>query len=100
MKIKKLKIGPITYKVKYKKDVIVNNVSSYAAIAHSLAKIEVCKDLDDQQIIASLIHESLHGILYNAGICQSDHNEQIIETIACGILALLQDNTDLLKLIK
>lgn len=46
----------------------------------------LCRD----QTLLTVLHEALHGVLYNAGI--DEHDEAVIQVFSHGIHQLLSDN--------
>lgn len=86
----KIKIGPLFYTVseceylgKFVGDISDNDCT-----------INILKNLPKQVKDVTILHEVLHGILFQAGI---KHNEQIIEALSHGVYAFLRDNPKLIK---
>lgn len=60
--------------------------------------IELDKDLIDEAKPGVLLHEILHGILELAG--QYEQPEGLIDAIAFGLVPLIRDNPELIKMIQ
>ena len=60
------------------------------------SEILIANQLGPQQKVRVLWHEILHGVMSHAGI--DDQSEQLIEVLAYGIVDLLRNNPDLVKL--
>jgi hypothetical protein len=88
--LKRLKIGPINYRIK--KVSKLNNGSSrlYGQIEYSQDIIRIAKDNKPQKARQSLWHEALHGILFNAGY--RDEDEQLVDILASGIMEIINEN--------
>ena len=55
------------------------------------------KEGNKQTMIVTLLHEIIHGILYQAGY--NSHNENEIDALAYGLYSVLKNNSELVKLI-
>lgn len=60
--------------------------------------IEIEQKLDPQMQLMSLVHESLHVMLWQAGFGEQD--EQHITTLGYGVYALIRNNPDLVRAIQ
>lgn len=97
-----VKIGPIAYNVKEVVDLHdVNNEGQkrwlHGQIKWASATIEVEGGQADDAKVTTLLHESIHGILNNAG--QDDHPEAMVIALGYGFVQLMRDNPALVKLI-
>lgn len=86
---KQVAIGPITYKVAEVKtgDSICGDCNTMKCL------IRINKTMDPQIKRVTLWHEIVHGILFTAGML--DHDEQIVDAIAHGVVQVLRDNPEL-----
>lgn len=98
-----IKIGPMNYTVTEMKNehMIGSNsegraISLNADIAYSDLLIRVNAINAPDVKVASLWHETLHGILYQAG--QRNHPEELIEALTYGIIAVIRDNPALVEM--
>lgn len=46
-----------------------------------------------------LMHEVIHAIMYERGLTEDTYNEQIVDTVAAGVVNLIRQNPDLVRLI-
>ncbi len=86
-----IKIGPITYTV-VKKDGLTSLDKSAKLDGHivfSECQIKVEQSLSPQAERQVIWHEVLHGIITQAG---REHNEELIDVLAYGIMDVLQAN--------
>lgn len=67
-------------------------------IIYGKAFIEIEKDVDPQLVAPILVHEAVHGILHNAG--HDDEDEEQVIALGYGIVSLIRDNPELVKLIQ
>lgn len=98
----KVQIGPIPYSVKEVDDLHdVNDEGKkrwlHGVIKWASATIEVERGQSEDVKVTTLVHEALHGILNNAG--QDDHPESMIIALGFGLVQLLRDNPDLVRVI-
>lgn len=93
LKPKVVKIGPHTYTVNEVERLQDGDgvKTLYGQIKCAQQVIEVEKRLVGSYKRQTVWHEILHGILENAGI-REDHDEQMIDALATGIVQVLQDN--------
>lgn len=56
-------------------------------------RIRIDADQDSQAKRVTLWHEIIHGILYGAGL--REHDEQVVDALAHGIVQVLRDNPQL-----
>ena len=97
----KLQIGCICYDVKEKTDLhSVNDAGAkqwlHGHILYADAEIRIGYEQAPDMKVATLWYEALHGILNQAG--QDDHSEEIIIALGYGIVRLIRDNPELVKL--
>jgi hypothetical protein len=88
-----VRIGPIVYTVCEESELASASGTLYGDINYGKCRIRIDADLDPQIKRITLWHEVLHGILNTAAI--SDHDEQIIDALAHGIVQALHDNPEL-----
>lgn len=95
--MKKVKVGPITYKIVEKKRLTNDNedtkIDGSANYTH--CKIRLDKRLGKQTKRLTLWHEIVHCILVQNSI--TEHDETMINALAYGIINVLQDNPELRK---
>lgn len=103
--IKKLKVGPFNYRVKYYDNVLDEQQDPRTGVfytktgEHSYLDlcISIYKNPDLQDV--TLLHEIIHAILTNAGYMDQNELEPIIESIAVGFYQVLKDNKSLRDMI-
>jgi hypothetical protein len=88
-----VKIGPHTYRVVEIER--LQDRGNYRSLCGQIdfrnLTIEIEKGLVGTYKRQTLFHEIIHGVLENAGI-RGDHDEQVVDAIATGIVQVLQDN--------
>ena len=89
--LKRLKIGPARYRVEYKA-----LPKLYGQIVFDERRIELADDLEGQEAVYGVIHETLHGIWEHGGIPPRAREERVVTTLAWGLAAVLRDNPELL----
>lgn len=62
-------------------------------IDDATCEIHLCEGMAHQRRVVVLMHEVIHGILSNAGL--DDHDEQMVEALAVGLVDVLQRNPEL-----
>jgi hypothetical protein len=98
MKLNRLtiQIGPIAFTVKETRG--LRDEDDHTKLLGQIRYDDQVIDLEAKQGLdakrVTLIHEILHGIFFNAGL--RDHDEQIIDIVATGLLDLLRQNPHLL----
>ncbi len=95
----KIKIGPIKYDVEWVKDLTSHDeerreVDLNGHILMDKCLIKVNSDLPHQRARITLLHEVLHGILFNAD--WPEHDERLISVLATGLVGVLRENPDLI----
>ena len=90
-----VQIGPIVYDVVYVEELAGASSGSLCGdIAPHKARIRINADDDSQAQIVTLWHEVVHGILFGAGM--RDHDEQIVDALAHGLVQVLRDNPEII----
>lgn len=56
------------------------------------SRIRIHNEMSHDVRAVTLWHEIVHGILFGAGITASEHDEQHVDAVAHGIVAVLRDN--------
>jgi len=46
-----------------------------------------------------LMHEVIHALMYERGLKEDTYNEQVVDTVAAGVVNLMRQNPDLVRLI-
>lgn len=87
-----VKVGAVTYQVKYETrladDAMMGNVRVLEGT------IDIRPNMSASMEKITLLHEVIHAILFQAG--EKEHDEQVIDIVAHGILQVFQDNKGLL----
>ncbi len=100
--IDSVKIGAMTYKVVLVQDLHIGEGDErkdlHGQIWQDKQQIDVNADQTDVMQAASVLHESLHGILNHAG--HEDHSEQMIIALGFGLVDFIRDNPELIDLIQ
>lgn len=86
-----VKIGPVLYEVKEETRLVDEQMFGQIRYTELLIEMRPYVALSMQEI--TLWHEMLHGLLLQGGI--REHDERILDVLAHGIVALLQDNPNL-----
>lgn len=89
--LKRLKIGRAQYRVEYKA-----LPSLYGQILFDDRRIELAEDLEGQEAVYGMIHETLHGIWEHGGIPPRAREERVVTTLAWGLTAVFRDNPEML----
>lgn len=87
-----VKIGPVAYKLIYDDKLAADG--ALGSISPSRLEIRLATGLLAEREAIVLWHGVLHGILFGAGY--TEHDEQMIEALAHGIVAAQADNPGLL----
>lgn len=92
MKIpKKIKIGGTTYKVCLTNNISAgNNYNGEILYDDRVINIRPC---ESQEL--TFLHETVHGIMKMGGYYE--HDEQMVEILAQGLLAVIKDNKGLFE---
>ena len=83
--MKSVKVGPITYTTREHDD-----SDSFGKVRYGPCLMDLNRDLAPASRRQTLWHEVIHIILCHAGYREQD--EKLIETLANGIMLVLQDN--------
>jgi len=87
-----LKIGQAHYLVEYKE-----LPTLYGQIRLDSRRIELADDLDDEEAIYGVLHETLHGIWHHRRVPARPREERVVTELAWGLTAVFRDNPGLLK---
>lgn len=88
----KLKIGWREYEVAFEKNPEIDVEIVGGAIDANISQIKINTDFTGKTRQKILIHEVIHGILFNAGKQTYSENEELVECIANGIMQVIYDN--------
>lgn len=88
-----IQIGPLAYRVVAVEELAGEHGMLHGDIDYQKCRIRVSADDDPQIQRVTLWHETLPGILHQAAC--ADHNEQVIDALAHGIIQALRDNPEL-----
>ena len=89
MNIKKVKIGSSYYDVDYVDELEVDGRTLFGRILEVYRQIKVCTNGTEQNQLQTLLHESLHGIMWEYDV--KDAEEDVLK-LSNGIYALIVDN--------
>ncbi|WMM24056.1 hypothetical protein RBU61_14145 [Tissierella sp. MB52-C2] len=96
----KLVISGMEYKIKLEdKPLFCSNQRAYAHINYESKEISIDEGLQDTQgHQQSLLHEVIHGIVYDRELdFQNDGEETIVDQISKGLYQVIKDNPELFK---
>lgn len=85
-----LKVGPLTYRILYEPALRHRDDECNGLLDYQDSVIQIREGLPPTVERVTLIHEAIHGILFNSGF--EEHDERLIEALSHGIVALLDDN--------
>lgn len=93
---KQIRIGSVDYDVIIKDTpVVLEGQQCMGAINYMKNKIEIdASIISIQQAEITLLHEIMHGILYDRGFKETE-NEELVEGIARGLHQLIRDNKEM-----
>lgn len=96
----KIRIGAFDYELVYFEDEISAEeedgvYKEFGNINFEKLTIRVWKGVHPQMTPQVILHEIVHGILYNAGY--QEHSEELINAITHGLISLSRDNPSLIK---
>ena len=98
---KTVKIGPITYKVKTKKDLRNGDDKQlYGQYVANNGCIYLDEDIPDNRARSVLLHEIFHGMWAGQSLYKTEyakHEEEIVSLMATMMMQFLQDNKELVK---
>lgn len=96
---KSIKVGPTTYGL----SVLPEHDDDFGHCRVSTLSIAYNKDQSDQSLIHTIVHESLHAMIYSYGIRQQfsspQQEENLVSSLEPALIAWIRDNPALLKLI-
>lgn len=97
-----VKIGHITYTVQPAEPTLgvdktdIGTWNRYCGeIVYAECMILIKDEQHEQSKRATLMHEAVHGVLWNAGQYDANANEGLVNALAYGLVALLRDNPEL-----
>ena len=79
--------------------IFMDNLRAYGHIDFENKKILIDKNIRDKQgHIQTLIHEIIHGIVYDRELnLRSDGEETIVDQLSKGLYQVIKDNPDMFK---
>ena len=100
--IASVKIGPMVYTVTEKPRLIGDNADGHSVWLNGIIKLQAASILVEAEMNAdmkavALLHEAMHGILEGAGVIE--HPEPVLIALGYGLVALLRENPELVRLI-
>lgn len=94
--IDSVKIGPIRYELEFVERLLSETDNKLQGhIQYQPCTLSVEQNSNAQIQAVTILHEILHGLLNNVGFYEQD--EKLIDTLAHGLLDVIQDNPDLMK---
>ena len=91
MKGARITIGPLVYQVVAVKELASSSGELHGDINTRKCRIRIDANDDPQIQHLTVWHEVLHGILMGAAY-PDEHDEQVIDALAHGIVQVLRDN--------
>lgn len=99
--IDKVKIDQVTYAVSETAGpILVDSRVCRGAITYGTNKIELLATEGESQKQVTLMHEIVHGIVYERNLekyIKGDENEDFTDEMARAIMQLIRDNPELVK---
>ncbi|MFT8477705.1 MAG: hypothetical protein ABF682_09910 [Liquorilactobacillus sp.] len=95
--MKKIKIGGIIYKIESVENLEDNNQSVWGVTEYENASISIRKSMDKQKYYQTLIHESLHGMLHEAGVDNLANDESLVTPLGNMLYQFIIDNPKLIE---
>lgn len=96
--IESVKIDSTVYTIKTTDEpIIVEHRECMGCIDYQQSSIDLIKGMGLQQTKKTLLHEIVHGIMYERGLIDDRDLERVTDEMAKGFLNLLQDNPKLVK---
>jgi len=93
-----IKIGPLRYKVRECEELKADDGRGmYAELDCPKSEIRLWAAITEDHRPVTLWHEALHAILIQAGMEKLSGNEQVISVLSHGIVQVLQDNPEMVK---
>ena len=94
--IKKIRIGPIDYKVVEVERLLSDSGSHLSGqIDYMACKISIDPEMSEQKLPVTLWHEIVHGILGAVCIDLGVDEERIVSTLSSAIVQVIRDNPEL-----
>lgn len=93
----KLKIGYATYELSFVKNVLAEKTSG--SCSTDKREIQVDSELNKADTLATLLHETLHGIwdMWEMGDVEEEEEEKKVSQLTNGLMAVIVDNKKLIK---
>ena len=97
-----VRVGYKTYRVEF--PIRVDHQDSLGEAAHSIGRIRVQAGMNDEETANTLLHEVLHGLVWQAvdgcSLLTSAQEELVVRTFANGLCAAMRDNPQLMPTIQ
>lgn len=90
-----IRIGAIDYTVEETNNLYSDHGVRMGEHDSVLTCIRINQNISPQAKRVTLMHEIVHAILANAGKC--DHDEEMVDLLAHGIVGVLRDNPHLFR---
>jgi hypothetical protein len=91
-RLRKLKIGDRTYRVRYRELAHI-----YGQIGLGYGFLDLADDLNEEEGVYTIIHEVLHGIWAYRQLPPRPREERVVTEFAWGLMAVFRDNPGLLN---
>lgn len=91
---KKLKVGPLTYKVEEKKDLRTSDGdAAFGYHNYAIKTILIKKEIDEDVKDIVLLHEALHALMCSQEV-ELDYNkeEHVVKNLTNGLASFIKDN--------
>ena len=105
IRLRSLNFGPAIYRINYVDKLLTEDDTRRLAgnINHAHCTLNIDPDADPQSMIETILHEGIHYYLVQFG--QEDainpaRAEDVVETIANGIMTILRLNPDFVKAVQ
>ncbi|WP_433322336.1 hypothetical protein ACRHK7_00370 [Weissella tructae] len=96
----KLKIGSLEYEIVYEHNPQSEEAEPlWGDVNHNRGVIRIQENMIENMQGITVIHEALHGIMFERGMTNYQNDEELIVPLASGLVAFLKDNPDVLVLL-
>jgi len=99
--IKSVMIDAVRYEIEMTDEpfyIAGNEAAGYADF--NVAKITLRKAAAESHGGARLLmHEVIHALMYERGLKEDTYNEEIVDAVAAGVVNLIRQNPELVKLV-
>lgn len=89
-----IKVGPHVYRV-VSPNRALEAEDAAGRTSPAVGEIQVRSEHSHTYVADTLLHEVLHAVIHNVSGAPSDQEEQFVERMSTGLLAVLRENPDL-----